>query len=142
MIRAGIVTVHLLHLCTPSCLKDFLVSSVQVGMQHLRSLVLICPWCVSPKYQCAARYPLALATRQGEVIGEYVADDVYPLRVVLQCFAPVSKRRIKIRAPKTNQQDANLPEDDSVHSVISVACGAAPECQGWVERVGRPAPSA
>ena len=93
---------------------------------------------VSPKYECAARYPLALATCQGEVIGEYVADDVYPLRVVLQCFAPVSKRRIKIRASKTNHQDAYLPEDVSVYSVIFVACGAAPECQGWVERIGEP----
>ena len=37
---------------------------------------------VSPKYECAARYPLALATRQGEVLGEFVADDVYPLRVL------------------------------------------------------------
>ena len=91
---------------------------------------------VSPKYECAARYPLALATLQGKVIGEYVADDVYPLRVILQCFAPVSKRRIKIRSSKTNHQDAYLPEDVSVHSVIFVACGEAPECQGWVERIG------
>ena len=93
---------------------------------------------VSPKYQRAARYPLALATHQGEVLGECVADDVYPLRVVLQCFAPVSKRRIKIRASKTNHQDAYLPEDVSVHSVIFVACGAAPECQRWVDRIGEP----
>ena len=82
--------------------------------------------------------PLALATRQGKAIGEYVADDVYPLRVVLQCFAPLSKRRIKIRQSKTNHQDAYLPEDVSVHSVIFVACGAAPECQGWAERAGEP----
>lgn len=93
---------------------------------------------VSPKYECAARYPLALATRQGKAIGEYVADDVYPLRVVLQCFAPLSKRRIKIRQSKTNHQDAYLPEDVSVHSVIFEACGAAPECQGWAERAGEP----
>ena len=91
---------------------------------------------VSPRYECAARYPLALATLQGKVIGEYVADDVYPLRVILQCFAPVSKRRIKIRSSKTNHQDAYLPEDVSVHSVIFVACGEAPECQGWVECIG------
>ena len=31
---------------------------------------------VSPLYVCAARYPLALATPQGEPLGEYVADDV------------------------------------------------------------------
>ena len=60
------------------------------------------------------------------------------MRVVLQCFAPLSKRRIKIRQSKTNHQDAYLPEDVSVHSVIFVACGAAPECQGWAERAGEP----
>ena len=31
---------------------------------------------VSPQYECAARYPLALATPQGEILGEYLADDV------------------------------------------------------------------
>ena len=93
---------------------------------------------VSPLYECAARYPLALATPQGEPLGEYVADDVCPLRVVLQCFAPLSKRRIKIRGSKTNHQDAYLPEDVSVHSVIFVACGAAPACQGWADRAGEP----
>jgi hypothetical protein len=60
------------------------------------------------------------------------------LRVVLQRFAPLSKRCIKIRQSKTNHQDAYLPEDVSVHSVIFFACGAAPECQGWTDRPGDP----
>ena len=65
----------------------------------------------SSVYDAALWYPVAMVDATGKRIGERVACDVPPLRIVLICKADVTKRRIKIRRRRGNKQDAWLPED-------------------------------
>jgi len=80
----------------------------------------------SQRYDIAKRYPMALASPTGALLGERVSADVWPLRVVISCVAPVSRRRIKLRRGPANQQDAFLPQDVSIFAITFEAHDAAP----------------
>ena len=61
---------------------------------------------------------MAMVNAAGHRIGERVAADVPPMRIILMCTADVSKRRIKIRRGK-NKQDAWLPQDTDLRGEVS-----------------------
>ena len=67
---------------------------------------------------------MAMVDIRGDRIGERVATDAPPMRIVLICQADVAKRHIKIRRGK-NKQDAWLPQDLKICGVAFHIMSAA-----------------
>jgi hypothetical protein len=80
---------------------------------------------LSPLWENALRYPMAMQDVNKQFCGEVVASDVPPIRTMLICGADVSRRRWKKRAG-TNQQDAYLPEGLTVTAVVFQGMSTAP----------------
>ena len=78
----------------------------------------------SPDWDLALWYPMAMVDIRGDRIGERVASDAPPMRIVLICKADATKRRIKIRRGK-NKQDAWLPKDLEICGVAFHMMSAA-----------------
>ena len=78
----------------------------------------------SPDWDLALWYPMAMVDIRGDRIGERVASDASPMRIVLICKADATKRRIKIRRGK-NKQDAWLPKDLEICGVAFHLMSAA-----------------
>ena len=80
--------------------------------------------CASTSSDVALWYPQAMVDAAGTRIGERLAADTLPMRIVWICNADVARRRIKIRRGKI-KQDAWLPDNLEICGVAFHMMGAA-----------------